>query len=154
TDLFALGCVLYECVTGALAFDGANVIAVLGKVLCEEPAPIAELRPDVPEALAALVSRLMSKKPELRPESAAAGRAMLAGVDAGQRAGDEAPRRPSMEQSSERRLISALLVDASGGIFERATQTPDEAAEEARRARRIVDGYGGQAAMLANHHLL
>ncbi|XXT24263.1 protein kinase [Sorangium sp. So ce429] len=77
-DLFSLGAVLYECLAGRPAFAGHHVMAVLAKVLLEEPPRLAELRPEVPRALDALVARLLAKDPAARPESAAAVAAELA----------------------------------------------------------------------------
>src|SRR5262249_13903461 len=46
SDVFALGCVLYECLTGRPAFTGVNAMAVIAKVLRDEPPPIRALRPE------------------------------------------------------------------------------------------------------------
>ncbi|MET0286850.1 MAG: serine/threonine-protein kinase [Polyangiales bacterium] len=70
-DLFSLGCVLFECLTGRPAFSGANTVAVLEAVLHGEPPDIHALQPDVPSELAALVRRLLRKSRADRPPSAA-----------------------------------------------------------------------------------
>ncbi|WP_437874421.1 serine/threonine-protein kinase [Sorangium sp. So ce513] len=66
-DVFALGCLLYKCVSGRAPFRGARGLAVLVKVLIEEPPSLRWLRDDVPEALDELVMRMLSKSPEGRP---------------------------------------------------------------------------------------
>ena len=66
-DLFALGCVLYEALTGSPAFRGASPVAALRAVLHEEP-PL--LGPNVPDALAAIVYDLLDKDPAARGSSA------------------------------------------------------------------------------------
>ncbi|WP_437274536.1 protein kinase [Sorangium sp. So ce375] len=66
-DVFALGCVLYKCISGRAPFRGARGLAVLVKVLIEEPPSLRWLRDDVPEALDELVQRMLSKSPEGRP---------------------------------------------------------------------------------------
>ncbi|WP_437960696.1 serine/threonine-protein kinase [Sorangium sp. So ce119] len=71
TDLFALGAVLFECLTGRAPFLGADTEAVLVKILVERPPAVRELRPLAPPALEALVARMLSKAPEGRPASAA-----------------------------------------------------------------------------------
>src|SRR6185369_14281622 len=76
-DLFSLGAVLYECLTGRPAFTGAHVIALLAKVLLEDAPRVTALRPEVPEVLADLVERLMQKNPEDRPPDAGAVLAAL-----------------------------------------------------------------------------
>ena len=72
TDLFALGVIVYECLVGHSPFEGDTVERVLFKIMSEHETPIRELRPEVPEGLAELVSRALSKQPAARPESALA----------------------------------------------------------------------------------
>lgn len=71
-DLFALGCVLYECLTGKSPFLGEHPIATRAKVLITEPPPVTALNPDVSDDFAQLVTRLLEKDPNKRPSSAAA----------------------------------------------------------------------------------
>lgn len=70
TDLFALGVILYECLTGKTPFDGDTVERVLFKIMSEREVPILELRPEIPEGLAHVVARTLCKRPEDRPASA------------------------------------------------------------------------------------
>jgi serine/threonine protein kinase len=71
-DLFALGCVLYRCLTGRLPFAGADALAILSALATETPPPVRELNPEVPTALSGLVMRLLAKDPNRRPPSARA----------------------------------------------------------------------------------
>jgi serine/threonine-protein kinase len=77
TDLFALGCVLYECLTGERAFGGGNMFAVQHKVLTYDPTPVAVLHPEVPAALSRLTASLLARDPAERPRSAGAVLAVL-----------------------------------------------------------------------------
>ncbi len=70
SDLFSLGILLYECLTGVSPFHGANPVDTLARIVSHQPQPVEELAPAVPEGLAKLVARLLSKAPELRPASA------------------------------------------------------------------------------------
>ncbi|WP_437893049.1 serine/threonine-protein kinase [Sorangium sp. So ce124] len=79
-DVFALGCLLYKCISGRAPFRGARGLAVLVKVLIEEPPSLRWLRDDVPEALDELVQRMLSKSPEGRPSDGNAVAIELAGL--------------------------------------------------------------------------
>lgn len=70
-DIFALGCVLYECLAGRAAFNGVFALAALAKALLSNPPPVGRLRDDVPEPIEALVSRMLAKSPEARPSGCA-----------------------------------------------------------------------------------
>lgn len=70
SDLFSLGCVLYEMLSGRRAFSGGSHEESLMATLRDEPVPIQELRPEVPSALALIVMRCLEKEPGRRFESA------------------------------------------------------------------------------------
>ncbi len=69
-DLYALGAVLYEALTGKPPFTGKNYNALLYSVLSETPVPIDSFRPDISPELARVVARAMEKTPEARWQSA------------------------------------------------------------------------------------
>lgn len=70
-DLFSLGSVLYAMCTGRPPFRAANTPAVLRRVEEETPRPVRELNPDIPDWLAAAITRLHAKDPADRFQSAA-----------------------------------------------------------------------------------
>ncbi|MGE0384562.1 MAG: serine/threonine-protein kinase [Gammaproteobacteria bacterium] len=70
TDLFALGVVLYESLTGAHPFAGSNLDAINHKILNVKPAPIATLRAEAPAMLQRVVDRALAKDPAQRYRSA------------------------------------------------------------------------------------
>ena len=71
TDLWSLGAVLYECLTGEVAWPGTNPLAVMVKVLLEPPPRLAHRRPDLLPGLDVFVARLMAREPSERPATAA-----------------------------------------------------------------------------------
>ncbi|MGB8299166.1 MAG: protein kinase, partial [Polyangia bacterium] len=71
SDIYAVGSILYEMLTGVPPYDGDNVMEILHKKANEPPRPIVELRPDVPAPVVALVERTMARDPAQRPQSMA-----------------------------------------------------------------------------------
>ncbi|GAA0597966.1 serine/threonine-protein kinase [Actinomadura livida] len=70
SDLYSLGCVLYEMLTGRQVFLGNTPYEVLRRHEEEPPIPASHLRPDVPTGLDALVLQLLAKQPVDRPANA------------------------------------------------------------------------------------
>jgi serine/threonine protein kinase len=70
-DIYSLGCSLYHLLTGNPPFPEGSALEKLRRHAREEPYPLCAQRTDVPDALAAVVSRMMAKKPEDRYQSAA-----------------------------------------------------------------------------------
>jgi urea transport system substrate-binding protein len=83
SDLFSLGSVLYTACTREKPFEGASVMAILTALAVKDPRPIADLNPDVPTALAGLVTQLLDKERENRPASAVDVQKALAAIEAG-----------------------------------------------------------------------
>ncbi len=71
SDIFALGCVLYEMVTGRRAFAGESQASVIGAILHQEPVPLASLQPLTPPGLERLVRACLVKDRDARWHSAA-----------------------------------------------------------------------------------
>ncbi|WP_437317831.1 serine/threonine-protein kinase [Sorangium sp. So ce385] len=138
-DLYALGCMLYEAVTGAVPFLGDSSAVVLSMHLYAEPLPASELVADVPPELDALIARLLKKRPEDRlgyADDVANALAALGADDAPPR--DEAPAPPAqpylyrprlagrgealrqingaIERANERRQGSLVLVGGESGV--------------------------------------
>jgi serine/threonine-protein kinase len=83
SDLYSLGIVLYEMLTGHVPFTGDTPVEIAMKHLSQVPEPPSKLRPDVPHDLDAVVMRALAKEPDLRYGSAEEMDADLARVARG-----------------------------------------------------------------------
>jgi len=70
SDIFSLGCVLYQAATGRLPFSGQNALATIHNIATSTPEPPSAARPDLPPEFDRLVARCLAKTPSERPESA------------------------------------------------------------------------------------
>jgi len=110
-DVFALGCVVFECLTGRRAFDAEHVMAVLAKILIDEVPRVSVVLPDVPSHLDDLVRRMVSKDPAERPSDAAALGSMLEALDVEPSSEIGAPR--ASLTRSEQRIFGVVLAPPS-----------------------------------------
>ncbi|NUP06481.1 MAG: protein kinase [Polyangiaceae bacterium] len=149
TDVFALGVVLYECLTGQQPFTGESPMAVLLKIVLEEPPRIADLRRDVPAALERLVMRMLSKVPSARPADGTAVTEELARcpLDTVAKVTMPVPRSPSERPvtitTGERQLIGIALLAAANPLDVTLEGEIDEAAPDALLAtvRDVAEGF-------------
>jgi hypothetical protein len=110
TDLWALGCVLYETATGNCAFAGTSQASLIAAILKEAPRPLAELRPLAPPALERVVRQCLEKDPDERWQSARDVASELEWI-AGSSTGVTSPMAAD-RHGSRRRLAGAVI----GGI--------------------------------------
>jgi serine/threonine protein kinase/HAMP domain-containing protein len=66
SDLYSLGVILYELLSGRKAFDSESVATLMLQILQQDPKPLRELAPDVPVGMQRIVSKLLQKRPERR----------------------------------------------------------------------------------------
>src|SRR5262249_4431853 len=112
SDVFSLGCVLYECITGRRAFFAHDATAVLAKILLDQPPAIEVLRPKTPPSLVRLVNRMLMKNASERPTDGNAAAEELAQV-----ALDEAipvvAQKRSIGETEQRVVCVVLAQDAA-----------------------------------------
>jgi eukaryotic-like serine/threonine-protein kinase len=82
TDLFSVGCLLYELLSYHKPFDGDTVHGVLYQVLTTDPKPLRTMAPSIPAALERVVSKALNKVPEDRYQSARQMQQVLLGIRA------------------------------------------------------------------------
>jgi serine/threonine-protein kinase len=96
SDLYSLGVVGYQMLTGETPFKASNTPAMLVKHVSERPRPVRELRHDVPPYLAVAIDRSLAKRPEDRWSSAAELRNAITGAMSAGRSRHEAGPMPAM----------------------------------------------------------
>jgi len=137
-DIYALGCVLYELLTGRSAYDAADAPQFIAAHLHRAPTLLRDLLPEAPEALEALLLDMLAKSPEFRPANAAKVASRLAAAlpsikpiterrGRGRSSSIPAPREPSATLIETRGPAAALAAkpgDGAGAIAELPRRTP------------------------------
>lgn len=116
SDLFSLGVVIYEMLTGGHPFRGDNQAAIAHSILNDRPDSPSSLNSDVPEALDAIVARALEKCPDSRYQSAEEVLADLETIRTAVASGVEA-RLKSKSRALGRSLIIALVCVAAVTVF-------------------------------------
>jgi serine/threonine-protein kinase len=132
TDIFSLGAVLYEMLTGVRAFDGKDIRTIVHKVHLEQPVAPSRLRPEVPPAVDAIVARAIAKNPADRYPTAEAFAADLAAAAAGWPV-EASPLTASALATPAPAAAGAPSPEAPAGGTVRAGSTPGLALPAAKR---------------------
>src|SRR5436190_5724616 len=67
TDIWSLGVILYECLTGARPVEGDSIGQVVKRLICDAITPISVVMPSLPADMTALIDCMLAREPEQRP---------------------------------------------------------------------------------------
>ena len=105
SDLFSLGTLLYEMLSGVLPFEGDTPVETLTRICTMKEKPLRQLDPELPEDLSRLVDHLLEKEPARRPTGA---REVIARLDGLRSVADSAPTAEQLASETQ----EATLIDA------------------------------------------
>jgi tetratricopeptide (TPR) repeat protein len=153
-DIFSLGCVLYECLTGKPPFAASHPAAALAKILFAQPPPLSTARTGLPPGLQVLVDRMLAKEPRRRLPDATS---LLEALSALESVPDLLPRSPRDTPplgltSVGQQLVSVLLVSLPAPMEDSGQEAPGLVLREAVRAE--LSPYGAQVELLVEGTLV
>lgn len=150
-DVFALGCVLYECLAGVAPFVGDHPVAILAKSLMAEPARVGIVRSGVPAGLDGLIARMLAKAPDARPADGAAVAEALRTLSPG----DDRVCRPSTIGEHEQQVVSLVLALApEGDVGHAATLAQGERDVLTTRVSRAVVALGASLEVMVGGSII
>jgi serine/threonine protein kinase len=166
SDIYALGAMTYQMLTGVPPFDGESVMDILMKHMNEDPEPMSRYRPELGGMLDAAVATMLAKKPRARPASAGAAIELLAGaaatspgtlLDEANRLGvATAPTIAARTPVSLPATTSAVAtgerptVRPAGGVSPELAATPARAAHPSAEAPASTSAAGAMATAVAS----
>lgn len=131
SDIYSIGVILYEALTGRVPFEGDSAVAVALKQVSEQPRRPSAVNPNVPPALDAVVMRALAKDPDAR----------FTDADAFLKALDAAERAPDSPRPEDTAAFAAVTPEGEhvGGEEDGPPPMEDwEEAERRRRRRRLI----------------
>lgn len=156
-DVFALGGLLFYCLTGRHVFEGESLMALLAKVLLEDAPDVRALVPTIPDGVAEVVARMLAKIPSERPADGVVAAEALAEVRFGdtERAPDVRAKPTGgheMLTGTERRLVSVIVakVPPRKSASEEETQVVAASPENRAELVQVLSGLGARAEVLAD----
>lgn len=126
SDVYSLGCVLYECLVGNTPFPGQHPVAVLCKTLFEDVPSVHDVAPHVPAVMDELIQSFLHKDPNARPENGTEAARALETVRATLQAGYRAhsnwrAQRTDALTGDEQRLVNVVIMADTPAMIDHAS---------------------------------
>ena len=160
SDVYALGCVLFRCITGRTVFQADDMLALLAKLVLEDAPRLRHLHPGVPADLDDLVARLLARHPDGRPVDGGAVLEELRRIGtvpelmAPSLTSSPSLLAPSLTDA-ERRVMCVVLARTSQSTSdEDATLVPGQLDRRVSALRSAVTPLGGELSLLGDGTLL
>ncbi|MFL5306281.1 MAG: protein kinase domain-containing protein [Polyangia bacterium] len=141
-DVFSLGCVLFQCLTGRPVFEAEAVTALLAKILLVEPPRVRDVAPHIPQEIDDVLARMLAKDPEQRVPDAIAVLEALEGLAPAYDDGNGRPARlprasATVSLTASERRIACVVIAGPSPTGEKLWSAPAAAPEEAGIAGRL-----------------
>ncbi|HVT06558.1 MAG TPA: protein kinase [Polyangia bacterium] len=145
-DVFSLGCVLFQCLSGRPVFEAEAVTALLAKILLVEPPRVRDVAPHIPREIDDVLARMLAKDPEQRiPDAIAvldALKDLAPAYDDGKSRPARVPRAsPTVSLTASERRIACVVIAGPSATGEKLWSAPSATPEEvgiAGRLRRLM----------------
>ncbi|WP_437527504.1 protein kinase [Sorangium sp. So ce726] len=147
-DIFSLGCVLFQCVTGAPPFQADHLVALLARIIFDDPPHLSERCVGAPLWLDALLSQMLEKNPARRPRDGAAAHAALAAQEV--HGGSIPAPTSSALTNSERRFHGVAVIGRAPASALDATLSVCEADADTGALREVAARFEGRLELLAD----
>jgi serine/threonine-protein kinase len=128
SDIYSIGVILYEALTGRVPFEGDSAVAVALKQVSETPRRPSAINPDIPPALDAVVMRALAKDPDARFKDA----------DAFLKALDAAERAPDKPRPQDTAAFAAVSPEGETDIPDEEEEYDEYLVDRRRRRRRWI----------------
>lgn len=147
SDVWNLGCLLYECLAGVAPFESKHALTLLARIVQDDPPPLAVLRHDVPAGLVEIVDRMLRKDPDQRYSDGAAVAEALHPFDAARAEQSGRPvfvPGPTSEttQPRDQLFLSGLTTNESRVLSVLVGKYTSELALAPERVVQLVNGAG------------
>jgi predicted ATPase len=155
-DVFALGCVLFECLTGRPVFVADHPMALLAKIIIEEAPELRSLVSGIDPAVDKLVRRMLAKPRDQRPSDGAAVVMEIDGLGGTVTLSGDAPPVPALVAltSGEQRLLCVVIVGGPPAATADEATAPTMLVRQdpstSQALRDVVDAHGGRLEPLAD----